>query len=113
MADEPAKARQLAVKLEHHWDENTVTRFANEFTIQATQGACYLGFYEVNPPLLIGSPDEISEKVANIKSLPAKGVVRIVMPLEKMQEIVNTIQNTLGQLPPQSLTSTERKEEPK
>jgi len=44
MADEPAKVHQLAVRLEHHWGENTVTRFANEFSIQMIQGVCYLGF---------------------------------------------------------------------
>ncbi len=98
MADEPAKARQLAVKLDHHWDENTITRFANEFTIQATQGACYVGFHEVNPPLLIGSPDEIAAQAESIKSLRAERIVRVVVPLEKMQDFVNAIQNTLRQL---------------
>ncbi len=111
MADEPVRARQLAVKLDHHWDEKTVTRFANEFTIQVTQGACYLGFYEVNPPLLIGSPEEIAEQAESIKSLRAEGIVRVVLPLEKLQEIVNTIQNTLRQLPPERSGPLESKEE--
>jgi hypothetical protein len=82
MADEPAKVRQLAVRHEHHWGENTVTRFANEFSIQVSQGVCYLGFYEVNPPLLMGSPEEISEQVESIKSLRAEGIVRLVVSLE-------------------------------
>ena len=103
----------IAVRLEHHWGENTVTRFANEFSIQVIQGVCYLGFYEVNPPLLTGSPEEISEKVESIKSLRAEGIFRVVVPLEKMQDIVNAIQTTLGQVAPERLSSMESKEEPK
>src|SRR5271157_847212 len=119
MADEPAEVRQVAIRLEHrfrvehHWGENTVTRFANEFSIQLGQGVCYLGFYDVNPPLLIGSPEEISEKVESIKSLRAEGIFRVVVPLEKMQDIVNAIQTILGQVAPERLSSMESKEEPK
>jgi len=113
MADEPAKVRQLAVRLEHRWGENTVTRFANEFSIQVGQGVCYLGFYEVNPPLLMGSPEEISEQVESIKSLRAEGIVRLVVSLEKMRDIVSAIQTALGQVAPERLSSLESKEEPK
>ena len=113
MADELAKVRQLAVRLEHHWGESTVTRFANEFSIQVIQGVCYLGFYEVNPPLLSGSPEEISEQVESIKSLRAEGICRVVVPLEKMRDIVSAIQTALGQAAPERLSSLESKEEPK
>ena len=98
MADEPAKLRQFSVKLEHQWAENVVTRFANEFSIQIIQGACYLGFYEVTPPLLIGSPEEISEKIDSIKSLRAEGIVRLVVPIEKVQDMVKAIQTMLEQM---------------
>ena len=103
MADEPAEVRQAALRLEHHWGENTVTRFANEFSIQVGQGVCYLGFYEVNPPILMGSPEEISEKVESIKSLRTEGIVRVVVSLEKMQDIINAIQSTLGRRSPREL----------
>ncbi len=111
MADEPAEVRQ--VPLEHHWGENTVTRFANEFSIQVGQGVCYLGFYEVNLPILMGSPEEISKKVESIKSLRAEGIVRVVVPLEKMPEIINAIQSALGRAAAVSLIAMESKEAPK
>jgi hypothetical protein len=119
MADEPAEVRQVALRLEHHfrlehhWGENTVTRFANEISIQVGQGVCYLGFYEVNPPLLLGSPEEISEKVESIKSLRAEGIFRVVVPLEKMQDFINAIQSTLGRAAPVNLRAMESKEAPK
>ncbi len=111
MADEPAEMRQVA--LEHHWGENTVTRFANEFSIQVGQGVCYLGFYEINLPILMGPPEEISKKVESIKSLRAEGIVRVVVTLEKMQEIINAIQTVLGQVATVRSISMESKEEPK
>ena len=54
MADEPAEVRQ--VPLEHHWGESTVTRFANEFSIQVGQGVCYLDVSDKieRPFILIG-----------------------------------------------------------
>jgi hypothetical protein len=113
MADEPAEVRQVALRLEHHWGENTVTRFANEFSIQVGQGVCYLGFYDVNLPLLMGSPEEISEKIESIKSLRAEGIVRVVVTLEKMQDIINAIQSALGRAAAVSLSAMESKEAPK
>jgi|APFre7841882630_1041343.scaffolds.fasta_scaffold197068_2 hypothetical protein len=113
MPDDNPQLRQVALPLEHHWAENAVTRFASEFSIQIGQGVCYLSFYEVIPPLLVGSPEEIQAKVASMGSIRAEGIVRVVVTAEKLQEILNAIQSTVGPASPGGSEEIESKEAPK
>jgi hypothetical protein len=95
MADDTQK-RPTFLKVEHHWGDQAVTRFANEISIQQGQGVYYLSFYEVVPPVIIGSPEEIAERIEKMKSIRAEGIVRVVVPAEKMAEFANILQITLG-----------------
>ena len=110
MADEPGKVRQIAVKLEHHWGDNTSTRFANEFSLQVSQGVYYLSFYEAVPPLFIGPQEEIVKQIESMKSVRAEGIVRLVVATEKLVEIMHVIQSALGRVADEKSSGTEDKE---
>lgn len=75
------------------------TSYANQFTFQVVEGMCYLNFFEAIPPQLIGSPEEIAEKMEKITSIQAEGVARIVVTKEKLREILEAIHAYLGDQP--------------
>jgi hypothetical protein len=89
-----AKLEQTIVAaLEHHVPESVITRVANHVTLQLDQDGCYLSFYEAVPPLLVGGPDEIKAKVAEIKTVRAHCVARVFLPAGRLRDFLSTFTN--------------------
>jgi hypothetical protein len=95
MPEDAPREMSFAIPMEHHWPDGIITRYANQFTMQITEGLCYLGFYEATPPIWIGTPEEIRAKAEQMTSIRAEGVARIVVTTAKMQEILAAIHSAL------------------
>ncbi len=99
MPTETGALKQVTIPLEYCWRDGVVTQFANQFTIQVTSdGVCFLGFFESLPPIVLGTPEEVAEKMGDLSSLIAEGVVRVAFPIAKMPEVLSAIASTMTQL---------------
>jgi len=83
----------IPVTIELHIPENLATTYANHFVVQRTQNESILLFFEIKPPLLLGTPEEVQEQRKNLKSVRAICVARIAASNKFIPEIVKAIED--------------------
>ena len=91
----PQEAGQFAMQLpvEWHYDPGIVSRYTNNLMVQVGQRECYLSFFELRPPVLAGSQEDIERQAKEIKSVRAECVARVVMAHELLPSIIQALQN--------------------
>src|SRR3972149_4039234 len=97
MTDEKEKPNDAIVPLIISWrfPEGLSTRYANQMTVQITPTECVLSFFEILPPVLLGSPEENKKTLAEMGSIPANCVARIVVSRERIREFVKTLDKSV------------------
>ena len=71
--------------------------FSNQFYIQHHQTEFIITFCQIQPPLLIGTPEQIRQQTEHISSVPARAVARIGLTHTRMTELVMALQQNLQQ----------------
>ena len=66
---DPNNPNKLELPIEWHLPDQIVSRYATNMVVQFTENEFIVSFFETVPPLLLGSPDAIKEKVKEIKSV--------------------------------------------
>jgi hypothetical protein len=75
--------------------DSIITRHATNIVIQRGENELIISFFEVSPPILIGEPKDIEAKLAEIKSIPAICVSRIVVSNDRMKGFTEAFQVAL------------------
>ena len=91
----PAKKKKpklFAIPIDWRFPEDLETRFANHMLVQYDQSEFHISFFEVLPPLLMGTDEDQSKTLQSLKSIPAKCVSRIVVSKERMPVFVKGLQ---------------------
>ena len=71
------------------------TLYANNLRIQRTPHEVFLYFYEVQPPMIEkGAPDR-EKQLAEIQSVSAKCVAKIMVPIDRIAAFANAISSVL------------------
>src|SRR5688500_8277396 len=99
----------LSVPIELVYPDGLVGRYANHAIVQIGAHECNLLFFEVRPPLLMGSPEEVQEQAKGIKSVSAECVSRIVVPINIMPAFLAAITETMGKHAARTSAETEIK----
>ncbi len=81
--------------LEWHIPENIPVRYATNLVIQRLENEYLISFFEVLPPILLGTPEEIGEKLGTLNSVRANCVAKIIVSANKMPEFVSVMQRNL------------------
>lgn len=81
--------------LEWNIPDDIVARYATNMIVQRSEHEFIISFFEVKPPLLLGSPEEINEKLSKIKSVQANCVAQIIVAADKMSSFVEALQKNL------------------
>ena len=89
----PSALASMEVPIEWYVPDNIESHYANNILVQnSLSNEFIIYFFEAVPPLIIGSPDEIREKLQEVKSVRAKCVARIVVNADVMPRIVQAMQ---------------------
>lgn len=88
--------QRIAVPIEWCYPDNIVSRYATNMIVQHTEYEFILSFFEVQPPILLGSPEEKQEKALHIESIKAECVARIIVSAERMPNFVRVLQDNLS-----------------
>ncbi|MCZ7569916.1 MAG: DUF3467 domain-containing protein [Ardenticatenaceae bacterium] len=81
--------------IEWHVSEHVISRYATNLVVQHTQNEFIISFFEVRPPLVLGTPEEVREQLNQMKSVRAECVGRIIVAAEKMPDFVRVLQANL------------------
>ncbi|GAB62703.1 hypothetical protein KSU1_C1107 [Candidatus Jettenia caeni] len=64
--------------------------------VQHTEHEFILSFFEVRPPIFLGPDEEQKEKAAQLKSIKAECVARVIVASERMSDFVKVLQDNLS-----------------
>lgn len=89
------------VNLPVQWQipDDAVAAYATNFVIQRMQHEYLISFFQVQPPLILGTPEQVIEKVSHLDRVPARLVGQIVIAEDRLQELQKLLQ-TAGTLTP-------------
>lgn len=89
-AAKPEFVMEIAPKL----PEGQLAQFSNFAAVQHDGHEFHLLFFEVHPPLLVGSDQERKRKLSEQKSIDAHCVSRIVMSASRIPSLITALKNT-------------------
>jgi hypothetical protein len=67
--------------------------YANNVVVQSGQNEGYLLFFEMIPPMLTGTQEEIKEKLETVK-VQAKCKARLIVPRDLIPKIIAALEST-------------------
>lgn len=88
---------EIKVPIDWNYPENIISRYATNLIVQHSEHEFILSFFEVFPPVLLGSPDEQKKQAAEIKSIKSECVARVVVSADRMADFVRVLQDNLTQ----------------
>lgn len=92
----PEEKGQLGFPIEWSFPDDLVARYATNMIVQRAENEFVISFFEIKPPVLLGSPDEIVEQAKNIKSVRANCVAQIIVAEGKMASFIEALQRNFN-----------------
>jgi hypothetical protein len=93
-ADAATSQVGLPLPIEWHFPEGLVGSYANQALVQMGLMECNIAFFEIRPPLMFGTPEQIQEQAKKITEVRAECVARIVVPHDLMPTLISILQDT-------------------
>lgn len=87
----------IGVPIEWRVPDTIIPRYATNMIVQNSEHEFVISFFEVTPPVLLGSPEDQIKQAMAIGSIPANCVARIVVAASRMPEFVRALQTNLDQ----------------
>lgn len=102
----PATGQQLSRPIPIDWDvpKELTTRLATHFVVQNTGHEVIVSFFEVYPPLLVGTPEEQHATFEAIAGVRAECVGRVAIAAGRIEELVALLR---GNIPATQLAAKE------
>lgn len=86
----------VAIPIEWHYPDGMAGRFANHMVVQFDEHECHISFFEIKPPLVLGTPDEAANQLKAMKTIRADCVARVIVSDGRMPGFVKAIQDTMA-----------------
>lgn len=75
---------------------NTPMLFSNMCYVQHHQTEFIITFCELQPPILVGTTEEMARQAAALDIIPARVVARIALTSTRMTELIRALQENLS-----------------
>jgi len=92
MAESIPVPQFVGLPIEWNIPNDIVPRYATHMVVQRMEHEFLISFFEIRPPIILGKPDEVATELEKIKSVHANCIAQIMVSIEKMPEIVNTLE---------------------
>ena len=84
----------VTLPLDWQLPDGTVSRYANNVVVQHTEHEFILSFFEIQPPLITGTPEEQAFKLEALGSVRAECVGRIIINPSRIQDFIQVLQHS-------------------
>jgi hypothetical protein len=105
MVDKKIEGKELLI--EWHVPENLKSNYATNMVVQYTGEEFVISFFEVKPPIILGSPEEIKSALPKLESVRAECLAQIIVSPKRMKKFIKAMQTHLDQV----LSNIENKKE--
>jgi hypothetical protein len=96
-------SESIRLEIEMDFPKELVSRFANHAIIQRSPNETYLSFFEVQPPVIQGTPEQMERQRKELKSVRAVCVARLIMTDDFALKVLKMLQDNL----PKELAASE------
>jgi len=96
-------------KIEWHVSENLAKRYATNFVIRHTENEFNLSFFDVDPPIILGTEEEARKKLNAVKSVRANCVSSIIVTPDKIPGLIEALQANYGKYVDKTLKESPNK----
>jgi hypothetical protein len=107
MSTKPTRPRQMSVGVEWEVGDFTPTYYATNIVTQFTDHEFLLSFFELFPPLLVGTPEEIAAQAEQVETVKAQCLARVVIAADRMAGFVDALQGIVEQYQARNLDDSE------
>ena len=93
MAEEQGERKLLPIE----WivPEDIVGRYATNIVIQHSEHEFIISFFEVWPPIVLGTPEETEAQLEKIEAVRAECVARLIVSAERLPVFIKVLQDNL------------------
>ena len=97
MAKKAAKEEKREVVVPIIWETEggAPTLFANQMMVQVDEHECHLSFFEIRPPLIIGTDEEKKAQAEALKSVAARCVARVVISKNRLPIFLGAVMEAM------------------
>jgi hypothetical protein len=98
MSEEEQKRDSVGLTLPVDWhiSENIQSRYATNIVVQPIQHEFVISFFEAQPPIFIGTPEENRTRYQELGSIHAECVAKVIVAAERLPEFIAALQTTLA-----------------
>jgi hypothetical protein len=79
------------LEIEYETQEDTPRGYATNMIVQHTDHEFIISFFDLEPPLLMGSIEERREQIKKIGLLKAKCIARITVNASRMEDFIDAL----------------------
>lgn len=94
---EPASDDSLALPIEWTFPPGLVSRPATNIIVQHTEHEFTISFFEVQQPILLGTPEQNRAILEKMGSVQMMCVARVIISASRMPEVVEVLRKNLEQ----------------
>jgi hypothetical protein len=99
MAKKQSKEPPQGVEVPIAWHyEGAPAVFANQMIVSADAHDVHLYFFEVAPPLLLGTDEEKKEQAEKLVAVNARCVIRVIINKERLADFAGALQATAAKI---------------
>ena len=85
------KKTEVAVPIDWSVSDNIVARYATNMVVQRLENEFVISFFEIMPPIFLGDPEYIAEKLENLKSAQANCVAQVIVAHNKLPAFIDAL----------------------
>lgn len=93
MSDQPIKELKIILPP----NKDMPGGYSNNMLVNHSEHEFNLYFYEVVPPIILGSTEEKQEMIDELESIDALPVARVIVSAKKLKSIIRALQTNLEQ----------------
>ncbi len=89
------KDQGMAIRVDFDIPPDFPTRYASNLVVQHTEHDFTITFFDIRPPLLVGTAEEKASQLGAIEAVKAAPIARIIVAASRMAEFVRVLQDNL------------------
>lgn len=86
--------QEFSLEIVWHLPEDIVSQFATDVVVQQGVEEFIISFFQVRPPVIVGSPEEKLEQVKQLDSIKAECVARVIVTPDRMNKFIKALQSS-------------------
>lgn len=93
--EKPVAEDSREVSINFHIPDGFRTLYATNLVVQHTKHEFIITFFEVLPPLLLGTPEMKTKQLDSVREIQGSCLARIAVPATRMEEFVQVLSDNL------------------